>query len=299
MRSLSNIFTVDVEDWYHICDTEDQISSSQWGECESRVKKNIEKILQALLKKKVRGTFFILGYIAEHYPEVVKMIDGEGHELASHGYSHLQVYKQKPEDFRSELQRSRDVIESISGKEIYGYRAPEWSIGRITSRDGKKMSFWALEVLAQSGFHYDSSIAPVKIIGTQDAPAFPYTIRTQYGDIGEFPPLVMSTFMGNIPVGGGWGLRVMSYLDIKNTIKRFNQQGVPALIYIHPWETDDNLPRLRLPLAKRFACYGRLKKTWTTFLKLIDDFEFTTIHTVLTDNRSRQLPIYDACTLQG
>jgi len=297
VKTISNIVTVDVEDWYHICDTDDQVPLSKWGKCECRVKKNVEKILQALLNRNIRGTFFVLGYIADRYPEIVRMINGEGHELATHGYSHMQVYKQKPEDFKSELQKSKQIIESISGKPIYGYRAPEWSIGRRIAGNKRKMSHWALEMLAQSGFQYDSSITPLRIIGTPDAPTSPYTIKTRYGDIIEFPPLVMSTFMGNIPIGGGWGLRMMNYIDIKNTIRRFNQANKPVLIYLHPWEIDEDLPRLRLPLAKRFACYGRVKKTWAKFLRIIDEFEFTSIQTVLSSYDHTQLPIYDAHSL--
>jgi polysaccharide deacetylase family protein (PEP-CTERM system associated) len=297
VKTLSNIVTVDVEDWYHICGTDDQVPTSQWDKYETRVKKNTEKILQAFLDRKIMGTFFVLGYIAEHYPEIVEMIEREGHEIATHGYSHMQVYRQKPEDFKSELLKSKDIIESISGKSVYGYRAPEWSIGKRVAKRNKKMSAWVLEILAQSGFHYDSSIAPLRIIGVSDAPTSPYTIRTEYGDIKEVPPLVMSTFMGNIPIGGGWGLRMMSYLDIKNTIKRFNQAHHPVLIYIHPWEIDENLPRLKVPLAKRFACYGMVKNSWKRFLRLIDDFEFTSIQKVLSSNDHNSLPIYDVHSL--
>lgn len=297
MKRPKNILTIDVEDWYHICDTDDQIPFSQWSNCESRIKRNTEKILHALLNKHIRGTFFILGYIAEHFPEVVKAIDKEGHELATHGYSHVQVYKQTPEEFTHELQKSKGIIESISGKPLYGYRAPEWSIGKKTNNHHKKIAHWALEILVQHGIHYDSSIAPVRIIGTPHAPTFPYIIKAHAGEIREFPPLVMPTFMGNIPIGGGWGLRMMSYHDIKNTIEQLNKSCLPALIYLHPWEIDEDLPRMRLPLIKRFVCYGRVRHTWEKFLRLIDEFEFTSVEAVLMNYDHNPLPSYSAYTL--
>jgi len=297
MTLLSNIVTVDVEDWYHICGADEQAPPSMWNKYEGRVERNTERILNVFRKEKIKATFFVLGYIAGRYPELVRMIANEGHEIATHGYNHTRVYKQEPEAFELDLKKSKNIIESISGSPIYGYRAPEWSIGKRITQRNKKMSSWALEILAQSGFRYDSSIAPLRIIGSPKAPTTPYTIKTGYGAIKEIPPLVMSTFMGNIPIGGGWGLRMINYADIKNTIRRYNRHNQPVLIYIHPWEIDEDLPRLKIPLAKRFACYGRVNNTWSRFLRLIRDFEFTNIQTFLSGCDNNQFPVYNIQSL--
>src|SRR4030042_4565102 len=146
---MKNILTVDVEDWYHICDIEHILPRSSWDRCESRILVNVEKILKLFHRFKVQGTFFILGYLAEKTPEVVKMIYAEGHEIASHGYGHVQVYKQRKEEFLQDLLRSKTLIEGIFGEKVIGYRAPEWSICK-----GKRDSFWALDLLVQNGFKY-------------------------------------------------------------------------------------------------------------------------------------------------
>lgn len=296
MKKTVNMVTVDIEDWYHICDIEDQIGRSQWDACESRIEKSTEKILTALQRRQVKATFFVLGYIAERSPGLVAKINAEGHEIASHGYGHLQVYKQSPESFLLDIQKSKTLLESITGRPVYGYRAPEWSIGRRKPVAALNMRIAALNILAKNGFKYDSSISPVRVIGSPYAPLTPYFIRTQSDPILEFPPLAMKTFMGNIPVGGGWGLRLMSFRDIKKTITSFNRKNQPALIYIHPWETDEDLPRVKLSPAKRFACYGLIQNTWSKFLRLLDEFEFTTVQESLCrDNRS--LPYYEAAHL--
>ncbi len=298
MKKTVNMVTVDIEDWYHICDIEDQIGPSQWDACESRIEKNTEKILTALQRRQIKATFFVLGYIAERCPALVTMINREGHEIASHGYGHLQVYKQSPEGFALDLLKSKTLLESLTDKPVHGYRAPEWSIGNAHHPGAANMRLHALYTLAESGFRYDSSISPVRVIGSPLLPLYPYVIRTENGKITEFPPLAMKTFMGNIPVGGGWGLRLMSYRDIKKRIKSFNQQNQPALIYIHPWEVDQELPRVKLSPAKRFACYGLIKKTWSKFLRLLDDFDFTSIETALSRNNKTALPVHDAEHLQ-
>ena len=216
---MRNILTVDVEDWYHICDIEHILPSSSWDRCESRIMVNVERILTLLSRFKVKATFFVLGYIAERTPEVVKMIYGEGHEIASHGYGHVQVYKLKKDEFLQDLIRSKTLIKGIIGERggrVIGYRAPQWSICGALDRvepaeahfvakagKGKRDSYWALDLLAQNGFLYDSSIAPLRFIGVPNAPTTPYTLSTPHGEIKEFPPLVMRSPLGNLPIGGG------------------------------------------------------------------------------------------------
>ena len=273
--AVKNILTVDVEDWYHICDIEHILPRSSWDRCESRILANIEKILTLLSRFGVKATFFVLGFVAERTPEVVKMIHGEGHEIASHGYGHVQVYKQGKEEFVQDLLRSKNLIEGILGKDgeqVVGYRAPEWSIC-----DGKRDSYWALDLLAQNGFVYDSSIAPLRFIGIPDAPTKPYTLSTSHGEIREFPPLVMRSPLGNLPVGGGWGLRIFPYRAIRRTIDRLNRLGHPVLIFCHPSDFDHLPPRISLPWIKRFVCYGKIWTTEERMIQLLNDFEFISI----------------------
>ena len=276
---MRNILTVDVEDWYHICDIEHILPHSSWDRCESRILTYVEKILTLFSRFNVKATFFILGYVAERTPDVVKMIHSEGHDIASHGYGHVQVYKQEKDEFLRDLLQSRDVIEGIIGSDrgkAIGYRAPEWSICK-----GKRDSFWALDLLAQNGFIYDSSIAPLRFIGIPSAPTTPYTLSTPYGEIKEFPPLVMRSPLGNLPVGGGWGLRIFPYQSIRRTVDRLNRLGHPALIFCHPSDFDALPPKIALPWIKRFVCYGKIKTTEERMIRLLNDFKFASIREVL------------------
>ena len=288
--TIKNLLTVDVEDWYHICDIDHILPPSRWGQCESRVPGNVEKILALFNRFKVKATFFILGYVAERNPEVVKMIYQEGHEIACHGYGHIQVYKQNRDDFLNDLRQSKTLIERITGERMIGYRAPEWSVCK-----GAKDSFWALDLLVQNGFLYDSSVAPLKFIGIPDAPTIPYTLPTQHGEIKEFPPLVKASFLGNLPVGGGWGLRIFPYRWIEKTIRQMNDQGHPALLFLHPSDFDTNPPKIRLPWIKRFVTHGKIKTTEERLVRLLNDFEFTTIRGILVEGYPRSFENFKNC----
>jgi len=291
---MKNILTVDVEDWYHICDIEHILPRSSWDRCESRILFNMEKILTLFGRFKVKATFFVLGYVAERRPEVVRMIEGEGHEIASHGYGHVQVFKQTKDEFLQDLLRSKGLLESMTGDKVIGYRAPQWSIcGALQQAEpaeacfiakagkGKRDSYWALDLLAQNGFLYDSSIAPLRFIGIPDAPAIPYAVATPHGKIKEFPPLIMRSPLGNLPIGGGWGLRIFPYRSIHKKILRHNREGHPGVIFCHPSDFDSHTPSIPLPWIKRFVCYGKTKTTEERMIRLLNDFEFTTIKEVL------------------
>ena len=273
---IKNILTVDVEDWYHICDIEHILPPSLWDQCERRVLKNVEKILTLFDRYRVRATFFVLGYVAEKTPEVVRMIHGEGHEMASHGYGHLQVYKQRKDEFLHDLLRSKTLVEEMIGEKVIGYRAPQWSICK-----GKRDSFWALDLLVQNGFLYDSSIAPLRVIGIPDAPTTPYLLSTHHGEIKEFPPLTMRSPWGNLPIGGGWGLRMFPYRTIRRAIDQSNHLGHPVLIFCHPSDFDHFTPPIPLPWIKRLVCYGKIRTMEERLTRLLNDFEFSTVKEVL------------------
>jgi peptidoglycan-N-acetylglucosamine deacetylase len=269
---MQNLLTVDVEDWFHICDIEHILPSARWDACESRVAANIESILALLNRFGVKATFFVLGYTAQRSPEVVRMICREGHEIACHGYGHVQVYKLTKQEFLLDLRRSKELLQDIAGQEVIGYRAPEWSIC-----EGKRNSMWALDLLSENGFMYDSSIAPLRFIGVPRAPVSPYSWSTPSGAIREFPPLVTPSSLGNLPVGGGWGLRVFPYAWIREAVARLNALGHPAVFFIHPSDFDSVRPSLRLPWIKRFVCHGKIRTTTERMTSLLGEYAFTSV----------------------
>jgi polysaccharide deacetylase family protein (PEP-CTERM system associated) len=269
MMTIENILSVDLEDWYHICGVETLIPESSWPSLESRVSENTLKILDFLKKRGAKATFFILGTVAENHPDLVKQIQSAGHEIATHGYSHRRVYTLTPEAFRADLRKSADILYRITGSPVKGYRAPEWSI-----RDD---SLWALDILKEEGFEYDSSMAPLPLIGNPDYSLIPLRLKLNSGYLWEFPPFVVSTPIVNLPMGGGWGLRIFPYTLIRFFIQKLNNQGQPALIFLHPREFDIHTPRIKLPLAKQIVLRARIERAEKRLSRLMDDFRFTTV----------------------
>jgi polysaccharide deacetylase family protein (PEP-CTERM system associated) len=271
--TIENILTVDLEDWFHICGVENLLPEAGWSELESRVEANTLKILEVLSRKGVKATFFVLGFVAERHPRLIKEIAGEGHEIGAHGYAHRRVYTMTPDTFRQDLKKSVDTISAITNHPVKGFRAPEWSI-----RDD---SLWALDILQQEGFEYDSSMAPLPIIGSPKYARVPVTLELDQGRIWEFPPLVASPPLVKLPLGGGWGLRVFPYSLIRSTIRAMNRKGYPALIYLHPREFDLNCPRVKLPLVKKFVLEARIERTEKRLDRLLKDFNFASVSSVL------------------
>ncbi|MEE8432326.1 MAG: polysaccharide deacetylase family protein [Candidatus Desulfatibia sp.] len=271
--AVENILSVDLEDWYHICGVEDRIPEDSWPRLESRIIPNTLRILEVLGNKGVRATFFVLGFVAEKYPDLIREIKSAGHEIASHGYAHKRVYTMTPAAFRRDLNKASEILYKVAGCAVKGYRAPEWSI-----RDD---SLWALDILQQEGFEYDSSMAPLPIIGNPDYAIIPHRLTLEKGHLWEFPPLVGKTPLASFPMGGGWGLRIFPYSLIRSCMRKLNNQGQPALIYVHPRELDSDNPQIRLPPAKEFVLNARLVKTERRLARLLDDFNFTTVSNFL------------------
>jgi peptidoglycan-N-acetylglucosamine deacetylase len=270
---MKNILTVDVEDWFHICGVDDLIPEKSWPDLESRVEAGTQKILDLLSAKQVKATFFVLGYIAEQHPGLVRRIFSAGHEIATHGFAHRLVYTMTPDEFRQDLAQSVAVISAITGAPIAGFRAPEWSI-----RDD---SLWALNILMEEGFLYDSSMAPLPIIGNQNYARFPLCLRSYHGQLWELPPLTADFPLLKMPLGGGWGLRTFPYACISSAIRTLNSQGHPALVYLHPREFDDGCPRIKLPVIKQLVLRGGLTRTQERLSLLLDDFEFAPVASFL------------------
>ncbi|MBN1847755.1 MAG: DUF3473 domain-containing protein [Deltaproteobacteria bacterium] len=266
---MNNLLTVDVEDWFHICGVSEYITKESWPELESRVFQNTLKILEIFESHDVTATFFVLGYVAEKHPELVRQIRARGHEVATHGYGHNRVYTLTRHAFVQDIRKAVKIIFGITQQDKIGYRAPEWSI-----RDD---SLWALEVLKQEDLAYDSSMAPLPVIGNPHYPRIPYERTLANGILWEFPPLVKRTPLVNLPIGGGWGLRVFPYGMIRSEISKLNQRGHPALIYLHPREFDRDCPQIPLPWIKRFVLNARVESTQKRLARLLNDFRFTSI----------------------
>jgi polysaccharide deacetylase family protein (PEP-CTERM system associated) len=252
--SRRSIISVDVEDYFQVEAFAGIIDRATWGNYISRVERNTERILDILDDCHVTGTFFILGWVAERYPNLVRRITERGHEPACHSYWHRLVYKLTPEEFREDTLLAKNSIEQAAGVQIYGYRAPSFS---ITSR-----SAWALDVLAELGFRYDSSVFPVKhdVYGVPGAPRHPFRVETPFGPIIEFPMATFRLKLGpNLPVAGGGYLRMLPYWYTKAGVERAWREGLPVVSYVHPWELDPEQPRLNGPLKSRMRHYTNLK----------------------------------------
>jgi polysaccharide deacetylase family protein (PEP-CTERM system associated) len=244
-----NAFTVDLEEWFHVCGVE-ALGFEHWGTLPSRVEFTTTLMLEAFDRAQIRATFFILGWVAERYPHLVEAVRAAGHEIGSHSYRHQLVHRLGPDRFREDLRASVRTLKAAGAADVCLFRAPEWSINT--------RSLWALEILAQEGFILDASMAPLRIVGSVDAPRYPHVRRTAFGPILEVPPLVADRFGQVMPLGWGWGLRMTSPRRVLATIERLNRLGRPVVLTVHPWEIDPEPPRVRLPARLQFAHYFRL-----------------------------------------
>ena len=247
---MRNCLTVDVEEWFHVCGVGGPLAFEHWDDLPSRVVQTTHDLLDLLDGCGVRGTFFVLGWIAARHPGLVADIVKAGHEIGSHGHLHRRVYELTPETFSEDLDACRAALAAAGVRSVRGYRAPEWSINA--------RSLWALDLLARAGFAFDSSMAPMRIVGDPSYPQFPHARATAFGEVMEFPPLVGRWFGHNMPLGGGWGLRMTNPRRVLNAIEDRNRRGIPVAVVVHPWEIDPHPPRVKLPLAKSFAHYFRL-----------------------------------------
>lgn len=264
---MYNAMTVDVEDWYHVCGVGEQATAppqAAW-----RVQDNIEKILALLGRYQCKATFFMLGSVAESLPDLAPMIAAQGHEIASHGYSHALLCDLNPGQFKQELLQTQQVLVQQTGQRPVGYRAPQWSVSTQTP--------WVEDILAECGYLYDSSRNPLPFVGDSAAPRYPYQITTTHGLIWEIPPMVTRAGFVSLPTGGGWGFRLFPLELIAKTIKDYEASAAPAVLYLHPREVDPNGPRLKLPLLKSFLSYGTRSDALPRLSALLERFRFVTL----------------------
>jgi len=274
---LLNAFTVDVEDYYHVSGFEQHVERSQWEGYDSRVEASTRRILALLEKHGVRATFFVLGWVADHHPDLVREIHAGGHEIGSHGYWHRLIYNQTPDEFRADLVRSRDVLEDLISQAVTAYRAPSFS---ITNR-----SLWALDILIEEGFQIDSSIFPVyhDRYGIPGARRDLHPIERPAGMLWEFPVSVRQVAGFKLPVSGGGYFRLYPLGLTIRCLRGINERQLqPFLFYVHPWEVDPEQPRLHAASRlSRFRHYVNLSTTHSKLDIVLSRFKFGPLRDVV------------------
>lgn len=274
-KALINAMTVDVEDYFQVSAFESHIDRSRWDSLPHRVEQNTSRILDLFGQHRVKATFFTLAWVAERYPQLIRRIVGEGHELASHGCQHIRVTEQTPEQFRQDIRTSKRILEDLSGQSIVGYRAASYSIGA--------KNLWALEILEEEGFQYSSSIYPVKhdLYGMPDAPRFAFR-PDNAPRLLEIPITTLNIFDRNIPCGGGGFFRLYPYQFSKWAYRYLNAKEKQAgIFYFHPWEIDPEQPRQpNLSFKTRFRHYLNLDRMQNRLNSLLKDFAWDTMRNV-------------------
>lgn len=267
-QALVNAMTVDVEDYFQVSAMEPHVPRAAWETTPLRVQANVERILGLFAEHGVKATFFTLGWVAERHPQMVRRIVAEGHELASHGWEHIRVNTQQPEAFRADVTRTKALLEDLGGVAVNGYRAASYSIGRD--------NLWALDVLADAGYRYSSSIAPIRhdLYGMPEAPRFAFAAAG--GRLTEIPVTTLPLAGRNINCGGGGWFRLFPYGFSRWALRRINQrEGQSGHFYFHPWEIDPEQPRPAGVSARtRFRHYLNLERMEPRLRRLLGDFRW-------------------------
>lgn len=273
-QATLNVMSIDVEDWFSVENMRGFIAREDWDKLESRVERNIARLLDLFAARQIEATFFVLGWIAERHPDMVREIARRGHEVATHGYSHNMLTRMTPEEFDADLARSLDMLARAGVSNVLGFRAPTFSVTRKT--------LWAVDVLKSRGLAYDSSVFPIGMhpdYGIADAPLTPH----QYPNgIWELPMSCAEIFGKRIPCSGGGYFRLFPYPVMRALLRRTNAQGRSVVFYLHPWEIDPEQPRVdALPPMKRFRHYNNLERTYARLERLLGDFRFTSARRLL------------------
>ncbi|MCC7009139.1 MAG: DUF3473 domain-containing protein [Acidobacteria bacterium] len=279
---MLNAMSIDVEDYFHVSVFDGLVPRARWDDMESRVVANTDRLLDLFDEFDVRSTFFVLGWVAERHRDLIARLAARGHEIASHGYGHRLIYDQTLAAFRDDVRRAKALLEDASGRRVIGYRAPSFS---ITPR-----SLWALDVLVEEGYEYDSSIFPIRHdrYGIPVSHRSPYAIRRGGGAIVEVPGSTTRIGPVNVPVAGGGYFRLLPYWWTKWGIARVNRQEQRAVVfYLHPWELDPDQPRLPAGLLSRFRHYRNLEHAQARMRRLLGDFRFGPVATVIAETLRR------------
>lgn len=271
-KKIYNIITFDLEEWFHILDLPSLPCLSQWDSLESRVEFGLNKFLEALSESNTSCTFFVLGWIAERYPDLIKRIAMSNHEIASHGFLHELITQQNFESFSADIRKSKSILEDLIGKPVYGYRGPGFS---ITSENT-----WAFEAILSEGYTYDSSLFSGHHGhgGIPSVPITPFRIKTPIGKLIEFPIPTVSAGPLNTAFSGGGYFRLFPAFLINRLIRFFNSKGKPVLSYLHPRDLDPDTPKLKMPMIRKFKCYINLKSTYKKLTSTLSKNSFVSIH---------------------
>lgn len=267
--------TFDIEEHFQVSAFSSPIRRRHWDQFESRVEGNTDKILTLLAARGLRATFFVLGWVAERCPSILQRMVLGGHEIASHGYAHELVTSQSPAVFREDIRKAKIILEDLSGQSVIGYRAPSFSI--------TKDSLWALPILVQEGYRYDTSIFPIvhDTYGIPGASTTLHQVKTESGMLWELPPSTVDLGSIRIPIAGGGYFRVFPYVLFRALLRKAVRRGVPLVTYFHPWELDPDQPKMRGSLFSRFRHYTNLDKTEERLIRLLGDFRFGSVREVL------------------
>lgn len=279
---MRNALSVDVEDWFQVGAFETVIDRKDWDSLECRVERNTDAVLTLFDDAGIKGTFFTLGWVADRYPALMRRIIDAGHEIASHGYAHERVFTLTPAQFAADIERTRKLIEDTSGASVTGYRAPSFSIDQRTP--------WAHEILAEQGYTYSSSVAPVKHdhYGWADAPRFAF--RPVAGsDFLEVPVTTAQIGSKRLAAGGGGFFRLLPYAFSKWAIRQVNEDAQrPAIIYFHPWEIDPDQPRVaNAPIKSKLRHYTKLDVMAEKLRRLPQDFQWERLDAVVAREKAR------------
>jgi polysaccharide deacetylase family protein (PEP-CTERM system associated) len=288
-----NSLTVDVEEYFQVAAFERTIPREAWDRSESRVEYSTNRVLDLLASKSIKGTFFVLGWIAERHPALVRRIVRDGHELASHGYDHARVHQFAPPQFREDVRRTKAILEGIGGVVVRGYRAPSYSI------NGRNL--WALDILQETGHVYSSSIYPIRhdLYGMPEAPRFPFRLRPD--SILEIPVTTVAFGGRNFPCGGGGYFRLLPYALFRRALQRVNEvDRQSALFYFHPWEVDPEQPRVAgAPFKSRFRHYLNLGTMYPRLERLLEHFQWGRMDEVFLSNSSATAGAVERSAGQG
>jgi polysaccharide deacetylase family protein (PEP-CTERM system associated) len=278
-NQIINAFTVDVEDYFHVQAFAGTIRRDQWDDYESRVVKNTHRILRLLDNSQTQGTFFMLGWVADKHPSLVRDIQKSGHEIGCHSYWHRLIYEMSPDEFRSDLRQAGEAIEQITAQPVTAFRAPCFSI--------TQQSLWALDILIEEGYRYDSSLFPVRhdTYGIPNAKRFPFCHEGSQGALLEFPLSVRRLWKYNVPSSGGGYFRLYPFRLTLHCLRHINQhEKNPFVFYVHPWEIDPDQPRMPASLRSRFRHYQNLRSTESKLKRLLKTFRFGTLSESLAAN---------------
>lgn len=277
---MRNALSFDVEEYFHVEAFKTVVQTREWPTLESRVVRSTERLLDVLDRHRVSATFFVLGWVADRHPRLVREIRARGHEVGCHSYAHRVIFSMTRPEFRNDVRQAKEAIENAIGGAIIGYRAPTYSVVRQT--------MWALDILAEEGFRYDSSIFPIHHdrYGIPDAPRGPYRTTLSNGrDLVEFPISTLRVGSQNLPFSGGGYFRLLPYAVVRTALRRLNRRDqLPGIVYLHPWEVDVEQPRFPVRRLTRFRHYVNLDKTLPKLESLLRDFAFMPVSDLLTEH---------------